>query len=71
MVDLNRLNTKYTNRSECLCGSGEEPVAVEDSRGIYITIVCETCVEEKLSGYRNDVLYGPSYEAEEQIEETE
>jgi len=66
---MNRVNAQYSGWSVCPCGSSDEPVRVSDSRGIHIGLVCKTCADEKLSGYRDDVLYGPTYETEEQIEE--
>lgn len=68
-IDISRLNSRYSGFSVCPCGSSDEPFSVSDSRGIYIALVCETCADKKLSGYRNDVLYGPTYETDEQIEE--
>ena len=67
-VDISRLFMMW-RPGECPCGSGEERHEVMDSRGIYLTMGCKTCLPDKLSGYRKDVLYGPSYEADEPIEE--
>lgn len=69
MVDLSRLNVNFTGRAVCPCSSSDEPFEVSDSRGIFIALVCVTCADRRLSGYRDDVLYGPTYETEEQIEE--
>lgn len=40
-----------------------------DARGIPLARVCEKCREQKLSGYRREVLTNPNYEADEPIEE--
>lgn len=40
-----------------------------DARGIFLTYVCPECVVEKLSQYRNDVLYDENYGADEPIDE--
>ena len=39
-----------------------------DARGIYLTTVCDKCVDEKLAGYRPDVLTESNYWADENIE---
>ena len=53
---------------ECLCGSGKESWPEYDARGIYLCRVCEVCQEEKLAGYRPEVLTDGDYEADEPIE---
>jgi hypothetical protein len=40
-----------------------------DARGIYLTKVCDVCVHAKLAMFRKDVLYDPSYETDEPIED--
>ena len=40
-----------------------------DARGIYLTKVCNNCVEAKLAVFREDVLTNPAYECDEPIEE--
>ena len=42
-----------------------------DARGIYLTKVCDNCVEAKLEPFRKDVLTNPAYECDEPIEERE
>ena len=39
-----------------------------DARGIPLCKVCDHCVEEKLKGYRPDVLTDSNYWADEPIE---
>ena len=39
-----------------------------DARGIPLCKVCDDCVDERLEGYRPDVLEDPSYWADEPIE---
>jgi len=53
---------------KCNCGSGLEGWMENDARGIPLCCVCEKCVDEKLSKYRQEVLTDPCYEANEQIE---
>ncbi len=52
----------------CSCGSGEYPDPVSDARGIYIGRMCDQCREQRLSGFRQDVLENPNYECDEPIE---
>lgn len=66
-MDFDSLNSKFDGRL-CSCGSGDEQVAVHDSKDIFITFGCTECLEQKLKGYRHDVLYGNDYETEEQVE---
>ena len=42
-----------------------------DARGIYIAKVCDQCRDEKLPGYRPEVLTDPNYHADEPIEPEE
>jgi hypothetical protein len=46
----------------CHCGSGLEREARYDARGIFLTYVCEKCVEEKLGKFRPEVLTDPNYD---------
>ena len=46
----------------------QDPWAEYDTRGIYLTKVCDLCVTHKLRAYRPDVLLNPCYEADEPIE---
>ncbi len=55
-------------RNKCRCGSGEYHEEAYDARGIYLCKVCDKCREEKLGGYRPEVLTDPGYEADEDIE---
>jgi hypothetical protein len=42
-----------------------------DAQGIFLTRVCESCVEEKLSKYRPEILSGYSQlDVDENIEES-
>jgi hypothetical protein len=54
---------------ECSCGSGEQPWARYDARGIFLCYCCDNCEAEKLSGFRSEVLTNPNYECDEPIEE--
>lgn len=69
-IDFNRLNMRGRGRA-CICGSGDEAYEVLDSRGIYLALGCEKCLPARLESYRADVLYGPTYEADEPIEPEE
>lgn len=53
----------------CPCGSGLTSRWANDARGIPLARVCEKCREQKLSGFRAEVLTDSNYEADEQIEE--
>ncbi len=55
--------------NECGCGSGQYAEPEYDARGIYIGKMCLACRDERLSGYRPEVLTDPNYECNEQIEE--
>lgn len=57
MVRLYQLTLK-----PCHCGSGLEREARYDARGIFLTYVCEKCVEEKLGKFRPEVLTDPNYD---------
>lgn len=61
-------DTGEWDRDLCSCGSGKQRWPEYDARGIFLAYVCEGCVKEKLSGYRQDVLDNPNYEADEDIE---
>jgi len=56
---------------ECSCGSGQTPWAVNDARGIFIAYVCDQCEDDRLKGYRDDVLNDPHYQCDEPIEPEE
>ena len=53
---------------KCLCGSGNEPWPLYDARGIYVSLVCESCEEEVRSRYRPEIFDDSNYECDEQIE---
>ena len=56
---------------ECSCGSGKPAPAHFDARGIFLCYACELCLEQKLSGFRKEVLTNPHYWTLEPIEEDE
>lgn len=41
---------------KCICGSGKPCEDIYDGRGIYVTRVCDDCKEERLKGYRPEIL---------------
>jgi hypothetical protein len=53
----------------CHCGSGKQSWWENDARGIPLARVCEECKEERLKGFRPEVLTDSNYEADEPIEE--
>jgi hypothetical protein len=55
----------------CPCGSGFPSQWEYDARGIPLCRVCVKCVEEKLAGFRPDVLTDPNYWTDEPVEEDE
>ena len=42
-----------------------------DARGIPLARVCPRCIDEKLKGFRPEVLTNPYYDHDEPIEEDE
>jgi hypothetical protein len=54
--------------AQCHCGSGEAAFAEYDARGIFLCYCCDKCREDKLAGYRPEVLTDPDYECDEQID---
>jgi hypothetical protein len=54
---------------KCHCGSGQYAPAHYDARGIFLTYACSQCEQEKLSGFRPDVLSDSNYWHDEPIEE--
>jgi hypothetical protein len=50
----------------CRCNSGFSQYPIYDGHGIFLTYVCELCVNETLKGYRPDIL--ERYECDEPIE---
>lgn len=52
----------------CPCGSGLTSRWANDARGIPLARVCPKCREQKLSGYRPEVLTDSNYDADEPIE---
>ena len=52
----------------CPCDSGLPSWWAKDARGIELCRVCEKCEDEKLSGYRPEVLVNPHYQFDEAIE---
>lgn len=52
----------------CPCGSGLDSEWQCDARGIELCCTCDQCHDEKMRGYRRDVLEDPCYECDEQIE---
>lgn len=43
---------------KCPCGSGEVGEPAFDAQGIYLCRVCDHCRDEKLSGYRPEIVDG-------------
>jgi len=55
---------------ECTCGSDKPAWREYDAQGIYLCRVCDDCVQEKLAGYRPEILTGYSQaDVDEAIEE--
>jgi hypothetical protein len=53
---------------ECHCGSGQDSWPEYDARGIYLCRACDACKDEKLAGFRPEVLTDSNYECDEPIE---
>lgn len=58
---------RYDSRP-CPYGSGKMSRWQFDARGIELCRTCEDCHEEKMAGYRPEVLTDSNYEASEPIE---
>lgn len=56
---------------ECRCGSGFPSRWEYDARGIELGRMCDSCIDERLDGFRPEVLTDPNYEADEEIEPEE
>lgn len=54
---------------KCNCGSGEYKYSLSDGYGIFLCYACSECEEEKLQGFRPDIM--ECYQADESIEEDE
>lgn len=52
----------------CPCGSGKDSYWQYDARGIELCRTCTECHDEKMAGYRTDVLTNANYWADEPIE---
>ncbi len=52
----------------CTCGSGREKYAKYDARNIFLCYVCSKCEDERMKGYRVEVLEDAQYEADEDID---
>lgn len=66
--DFDAMAEAYDKKHACRCGSGEPSYWENDARGIPLAKVCDKCREQKLSGYRPEVLTDSSYHADEPIE---
>lgn len=55
-------------QTPCLCGSGEPRRPQHDARGIFLTFTCVKCHDQKMSGFRPDVLTDPNYWHDEPID---
>lgn len=53
----------------CPCGSGLMSWWETDARGIPLCRTCAKCHNQKMAGYRRDVLTDSDYEADEAIED--
>lgn len=55
--------------SQCDCGSGQIPFAVNDGYGIFLFYGCNKCARNKLKRFRTDIM--ERYETDEPIEPEE
>ena len=53
----------------CPCGSGLASRWVNDARGIPLSRCCKKCREQKLAGFRPEVLTDPQYDCDEPVED--
>ena len=52
----------------CPCGSGNDSWWENDARGIPLARVCDSCIAERLSKFRPEVLTDSNYYADEPID---
>lgn len=52
----------------CPCGSGRDSAWQYDAKGIPLCRTCPTCHEQKMAGYRPEVLTDRNYQADEPID---
>lgn len=52
----------------CTCGSGKPSTWQKDARNIPLCRTCDDCHEQKLSGYRAEVLTDADYDCDEDID---
>ena len=57
-----------SNVRPCTCGSGLDSYWQNDARGIPLCRTCDTCHDEKMKGYRPEVLTDSQYEDDEDID---
>jgi hypothetical protein len=50
----------------CSCGSGLRRYPLKDGYGIFLTYTCHECEEQKLKGFRSDIM--ERYECDEPID---
>lgn len=55
----------------CQCGSGEPWWRLHDICGIYVSKVCDVCVESVKARYRPEIFNDPDYETDEPKEPEE
>jgi len=65
-IDDMYFETELKPLDECSCGSGNGRFPLYDGYGIFLTYGCPSCEEEKLSGFRSDIM--DQYECDELIE---
>lgn len=53
-------------RHICSCGSGNSKYPLKDGYGIFLTYACDDCEDEKLGGFRSDIM--DRYDTDETIE---
>lgn len=53
----------------CACGSGDQRQPLHDARGLFVSYVCDGCVEDVKSHYRPEIFTDSSYESFEPIDD--
>lgn len=53
----------------CPCGSGRAREEVRDAHGIFLAFVCDDCRDERLSGFRSEVLTDADYWHDEPLDD--
>ena len=63
------MSFNYRGPKICSCGSGQYRYELTDARGIFISYVCDECVDKTMAHYRPEIFQDLKYEANEPVDE--